>query len=61
MDTAFGSVGVDAGRIEDEVGREDDSGSARIFNRVSISGVAAVGLLADAIPHGKAEGLVVDS
>ena len=59
MEMAFGSLGVDAGRVEDEVGREDDGGPARTCNRVLISGVAAVELLADAIPHGEADGLIV--
>jgi hypothetical protein len=60
MDMAFGSVGVDARRVEDELGREDDGGSAGTCDReVSSSGVAAVKLLADAIPYWEADGLIV--
>lgn len=60
MDMAFGSVGVDAGRVEEELGREDDGGSARSCDRGVLSlGMAAVKLLADAIPHGEADGVVV--
>ena len=38
MDVAFGSLGDDAGTADDELGREDDGGSARReANSLSVS------------------------
>jgi hypothetical protein len=61
MDMALGSVGVDAGREEEELGWEDGGVSVRKSDsRVSSSGEVAFKVLADAILQVEAEGLVRD-
>ncbi len=54
--------GFEAGRVEEELGREDDGGSARTCDRDASSlGLAAVKLIGGAIWHGEADGLVVSN